>query len=99
MVLQFVDFMAAQNHPGDFSFPASAVMGALVTAYTTFLPCFIFIFLGAPYLERLRGDWRIAAALAGITASVVGAILNLALVFGAAVVLPRGLADGAAGLP
>jgi chromate transporter len=95
MVLQFVGFMAAWNHPEGLSPAASAVAGALVTTYATFLPCFVFIFLGAPYLERLRGNRRLAAALTGITASVVGVILNLALVFGAAVVLPRGLAGGA----
>ncbi|HLL77684.1 MAG TPA: chromate efflux transporter [Pyrinomonadaceae bacterium] len=94
MVLQFVGFMAAWNHPENLSPAASGVTGALVTTYTTFLPCFIFIFLGAPYLERLRGNRRLASALTGITASVVGVILNLALVFGAAVVFPRGLAGG-----
>jgi chromate transporter len=94
MVLQFVGFMAAWNHPENLPPAASATLGALVTTYTTFLPCFIFIFLGAPYLERLRGDRRLASALTGITASVVGVILNLALVFGAAVVFPSGLAGG-----
>ena len=94
MVLQFVGFMAAWNHPENLSPAASATVGALVTTYTTFLPCFIFIFLGAPYLERLRGNRRLSAALGGITASVVGVILNLALVFGAAVVFPRGPAGG-----
>jgi chromate transporter len=94
MVLQFVGFMAAWNHPENMSPAASGVLGALVTTYATFLPCFVFIFLGAPYLERLRGNRRLAAALTGITAAVVGVILNLALVFGAAVVFPRGLAGG-----
>ena len=94
MVLQFVGFMAGWNHPADLSQTASAVTGALVTTYTTFLPCFLFIFLGAPYIEKLRGNTNLAGALSGITAAVVGVILNLALVFGAAVIWPRGFAGG-----
>jgi chromate transporter len=70
----------------------SGVTGALVTTYTTFLPCFFFIFLGAPYIEVLRGNKDLSGALAGITAAIVGVILNLALVFGAAVMWPQGLA-------
>jgi chromate transporter len=95
MVLQFVGFMAGWNHPPDgMSQTASAITGALVTTYTTFLPCFIFIFLGAPYIERLRGNKNLTGALSGITAAVVGVILNLALVFGAAVIWPHGFAGG-----
>jgi chromate transporter len=70
------------------------VVGALVTTYATFLPCFVFIFLGAPYIEVLRGNRNLTGALTGITAAVVGVVLNLALVFGAAVIWPRGLAGG-----
>jgi chromate transporter len=95
MVLQFVGFMAAWNHPEGLNQTAGAVVGALVTTWTTFLPCFLFIFLGAPYIEMLRGNRHLTAALSGITAAVVGVILNLALVFGAAVIWPRGLAGGA----
>jgi chromate transporter len=94
MVLQFVGFMAGWNHPEGMSPVASAVTGALVTTYTTFLPCFIFIFLGAPYIEVLRGNKRLTGALTGVTAAVVGVVLNLALVFGAAVIWPSGLAGG-----
>jgi chromate transporter len=95
MVLQFVGFMAGWNNPHHgMSREASAILGALLTTYTTFLPCFLFIFLGAPYLERLRGDRRISAALAGVTAAVVGVVFNLALVFGAAVIFPRGFGGG-----
>lgn len=90
MVLQFVGFMAGWNHPEGLSQTASAVTGALITTWTTFLPCFLFIFIGAPWIERLRGHWRLTAALSGITAAVVGVILNLALVFGAAVIWPHG---------
>ena len=91
MVLQFVGFMAAWNHPENLSQTASAVVGALVTTYTTFLPSFLFILLGAPYVEVLRGNRRLNGALTGVTAAIVGVILNLALVFGAAVIWPNGL--------
>ncbi|HKY29594.1 MAG TPA: chromate efflux transporter [Pyrinomonadaceae bacterium] len=95
MVLQFVGFMASWNNPEDLSRMSSAVVGGLVTTYATFLPCFIFIFLGAPYIEVLRGNKNLTGALTGITAAVVGVVLNLALVFGAAVIWPRGLEGGA----
>ena len=96
MVLQFVGFMAGWNHPpAGLSPAAGGVVGALVTTYVTFLPCFVFIFVGAPYIEVIRGNRALAGALAGVTAAVVGVILNLALVFGAAVIWPRGLAGGA----
>ncbi len=95
MVLQFVGFMAAWNHPpASLSPAASGVVGALVTTYATFLPCFVFIFVGAPYIEVIRGKRALAGALAGVTAAVVGVILNLALLFGAAVIWPQGLAGG-----
>lgn len=95
MVLQFVGFMAGWNNPQGLTQTTSAVTGALLTTYVTFLPCFIFIFLGAPYIEVLRGNKNLTGALTGVTAAVVGVILNLALVFGAAVIWPRGLAGGA----
>jgi chromate transporter len=94
MVLQFIGFMAGWNHPEGLTPTFSGVTGALVTTYATFLPCFIFIFLGAPYIEILRGNKDLAGALTGITAAIVGVILNLALVFGAAVIWPQGLAGG-----
>ena len=94
MVLQFVGFMAGWNNPQGMERTTSAVVGALVTTYATFLPCFIFIFLGAPYIEVLRGNKDLTGAMTGITAAVVGVVLNLALVFGAAVIWPRGLAGG-----
>jgi chromate transporter len=95
MVLQFVGFMAGWNHPPDgLSQTTSAIAGALITTYATFLPCFLFIFLGAPYIEILRGNKNLTGALSGITAAVVGVILNLALVFGAAVIWPDGFSSG-----
>jgi chromate transporter len=93
-VLQFVGFVAAWNNPGGMDPTTSAVLGALVTTYVTFLPCFLFIFVGAPYIEILRGNKNLTGALSGVTAAVVGVILNLALVFGAAVILPQGIAGG-----
>ena len=91
MVLQFVGFMAGWNNPVDGMSPlTSGVIGALVATYTTFLPSFLFIFLGAPYIESLRGNKSLSGALSGVTAAVVGVVLNLALVFGAAVISPNG---------
>jgi chromate transporter len=92
MVLQFIGFMAGWNNPQGMSPLSSGVAGALITTYTTFLPCFIFIFLGAPYIEVLRGNKSLAGALSAITSAVVGVILNLAILFGAAVIWPQGLA-------
>ncbi len=94
MVVQFVGFMAGWNHPGALSPLASGLIGALLTTFVTFLPCFLFIFLGAPFIEVLRAHRGLAAALAGVTAAVVGVILNLALVFGTAVLAPAGWSGG-----
>ena len=94
MVLQFIGFIAGWNNPEGMSPLASAVTGALVTTYTTFLPSFLFIFLGAPYVEVIRGNPHVTAALSGVTAAVVGVVLNLALVFGVAVIWPHGPAGG-----
>ena len=95
MVLQFVGFMAGWNNPPFGMTPLmSGVIGALIATYTTFLPSFLFIFLGAPYIERLRGNKMLSGALSGVTAAVVGVILNLALVFGAAVIFPKGAGGG-----
>ena len=94
MVLQFVGFMAGWNDPQGMNQTTSAITGALVATYCTFLPCFVFIFLGAPYIELLRGNKNLTGALNGVTAAVVGVILNLALVFGAAVIWPKGFVGG-----
>ncbi|MEP7149698.1 MAG: chromate efflux transporter [Acidobacteriota bacterium] len=91
MVLQFVGFMAGWNNPvAGMGQTGSAILGALVTTYVTFLPSFLFIFLGAPYIEYLRGNKLLTGALSGVTAAVVGVILNLGLVFGFAVIAPDG---------
>ena len=92
MVLQFVGFIAAWNNPNGMDQTSSAILGGLITTYVTFLPCFLFIFIGAPYIEVLRGDRNLTGALSGVTAAVVGVILNLALVFGLTVIFPEGIA-------
>src|SRR6185369_9187299 len=66
----------------------AATLGALMTTWTTFLPCFLWIFLGAPHIEQLRGNERLSAALSSITAAVVGVVLNLAVWFGLQVMFP-----------
>ena len=81
MVVQFVAFLGAYRQPGSLNPWTAAVIGALLTTWVTFVPCFVFIFLGAPYVERLRGNRSLSAALTGITAAVVGVIANLALYF------------------
>lgn len=81
MVVQFVAFLGAYRDPGGLDPWVAATIGALLTTWVTFVPCFVFIFLGAPYVERLRGNQRVSAALTGITAAVVGVIANLALYF------------------
>ena len=82
MVTQFVGFMGAYHSPGVLDPMMAGCLGALVTTWVTFAPCFLWIFLGAPYIEALRGNRVLAAALTGITAAVVGVVLNLAIWFG-----------------
>jgi len=97
MVLEFAGFLGAWNQPDPFSPLLSATLGALMTVWCTFAPSFLWIFLGAPYVERLHGNPRIAGVLAAITAAVVGVILNLACWFGGAVLFPQsGGVDGVA---
>jgi chromate transporter len=81
MVLQFVGFMAAFRHPGTLSPMVAGTLGGLLTTWVTFVPCFLWIFLGAPYIEALRENKPLGAALSTITAAVVGVILNLAIWF------------------
>ncbi len=82
MVTQFVGFMAAFRDPGGLPPILSGTLGGLLTTWVTFAPCFLWIFLGAPYVERLRANKALSAAMAAITAAVVGVILNLAVWFG-----------------
>ncbi|MBB4018031.1 chromate transporter [Chelatococcus caeni] len=81
MVTQFVGFMGAFRDPGTLSPLTAGILGGLLTTWVTFTPCFLWIFLGAPYVERLRDNRGLAAALSAITAAVVGVILNLAVWF------------------
>jgi chromate transporter len=81
MVVQFVGFMAAFREPGALNPMFAGTLAALLTTWVTFAPCFLWIFLGAPYIEALRGNKALNAALSAITAAVVGVILNLAVWF------------------
>jgi len=82
MVVQFVGFMAGWNYPGVLHPVVGGIVGSLVATYFTFLPCFLFIFLGGPYIEKFRGNQKLSSALSSITAAVVGVVLNLAVWFG-----------------
>lgn len=81
MVVQFVAFLGAYNDPGSLNPWVAAVLASLLTTWVTFVPSILFVVLGAPYLERLRANRSLSAALSGITAAVVGVIANLALYF------------------
>jgi len=81
LVLTFVGYIAAYRQPAPFDPVVAGLLGAAMTTWVTFAPSFLWIFLGAPYVERLRGNKAAAAALAAITAAVVGVILNLAVWF------------------
>jgi chromate transporter len=80
-VVQYVGFLAAYRQPGGFSPLTAAIAASLLTTWVTFVPCFLWIFLGAPYIEYLRGNRQLSNALSAITAAVVGVILNLAIWF------------------
>ena len=86
-VLQFVGFMAGWNQAGDLGL-WGAVLGALIATYFTFMPCFLWIFLGAPYIEQIRRNRTLNGAMGAITAAVVGVVLNLAVWFGLNVLFP-----------
>ena len=81
MVVQFVGFLGAFRDPGGLSPFVAGTLGGLLTTWVTFVPCFLWIFLGAPFVEAIRGNRALAAALAVITAAVVGVVLNLAVWF------------------
>jgi chromate transporter len=93
MVLQFVGFIGAWQNPGDLSPLLAATLGAAITTWSTFLPCFLFILVFAPLVDRVRHLQALDAALSTITAAVVGVILNLAVWFGQHVLLPLGRPD------
>lgn len=89
MVLQYVGFVGAWQHPGELSPLMAGTIGAAVTTWSTFLPGMLLVLLGAPYVERARGVPSLNGALSGISAAVVGVILNLALWFGVHLIFPQ----------
>jgi chromate transporter len=83
MVVEFVGFVGAYTNPGSLPPLVAGVLGAMIAVWATFAPCFLWIFLGAPFIERIRGNARLASALQTVTAAVVGVIANLAVTFAA----------------
>ena len=81
LVLQFVGFLGAHRNPGGLDPMLAGALGSVVTVWVTFVPCFFWIFLGAPYVEALRGNKSLNTAMSGITAAVMGVVLNLAVWF------------------
>jgi chromate transporter len=81
MVVQFVAFVGAFRDPGTLNPWVAAIVASLLVTWVTFVPCFLFVLLGAPYVERLRNNRHLTAALSGVTAAVVGVIANLAVYF------------------
>ncbi len=98
MVVQFVGFMAAYRDPGPLAPALAGTLGGLLTTWVTFTPCFLWIFLGAPFIETLRGNRALSGALAMITAAVVGVILNLALWFAIHTLFRQTVTVGISGL-
>ncbi|MCG8547101.1 MAG: chromate transporter, partial [Alphaproteobacteria bacterium] len=96
LVTVYVGFFAGWGAVGALSPLASGLVGGLLTAYVTFLPCFWFILAAAPFVDRIQDNPKALGALSAITAAIVGVILNLAVFFGEAVFLPSGLSDIAA---
>ncbi len=90
LVLQYVGFLGAWHQPAPFSPLVAATLGAALTSWCTFVPSFLFIFTGAPYIEALRGAKLLGCALSSITAAVVGVVLNLAVWFALGVLWTRG---------
>lgn len=88
MVVAFIGYLGAWTKAAAFSPAIAGIIGGLVATYFTFLPCFLWIFLGAPYIEQTRGNIQLTAALSAITAAVVGVVLNLAVYFGEHVLFP-----------
>jgi chromate transporter len=80
-VVQFVGFMGAYRHPSGLDPLLAGILGSVITMWVTFTPCFLWIFLGAPYIELLRGNRTLSAGLSAITAAVVGVVLNLGVWF------------------
>ena len=90
LVLQYVGFLGAWGDPAPFSPLTAATLGTGITLWCTFVPSFMFVLLGAPYIEALRGQKLITCTLSAITAAVVGVVLNLAVWFALGVLFPQG---------
>jgi chromate transporter len=90
MVLQFVGFIGGWSRPEGLSPLLAATLGAFITTWATFTPCFLWIFLGGPHIEQLRGNVKLTTALSAVTAAIVGVVLNLAVWFGIHVLVPNG---------
>ena len=88
LVVQFVGFLAAYNNPGDLPPVVAGIIGATITVWVTFVPCFMFIFAGAPFVERLRHNQALHHALSAIGAAIVGVIANLAVWFAITTLFP-----------
>ena len=89
MVTQFVGYLAAYTHAEGLRPAMAGVIGGLLTTWVTFVPCFMWIFVGAPYVEKVRRNVKLGAALSAITAAVVGVVLNLSVIFTSHVLLPE----------
>jgi chromate transporter len=90
MVTQFVGYVAAYTNAKGLNPAVAGAIGGLLTTWVTFVPCFMWIFVGAPYIERVRKNVKLGAALSTITAAVVGVVLNLSVIFTYHVLLPEG---------
>ncbi len=90
MVTQFVGYLAAYGQAGGLQPALAGLIGGLLTTWVTFVPCFMWIFVGAPYIEKTRKNVKLCATLAAITAAVVGVVLNLSVLFTTHVLLPEG---------
>lgn len=89
MVTQFVGYLAAYTHAQGLPPALAGAIGGLLTTWSTFVPCFMWIFVGAPYIEKVRKNVRLGTALSAITAAVVGVVLNLAVIFTYHTLLPE----------
>ncbi len=90
MVGQFIGYLAAYTNAKGLPPADAGALGGFLTTWVTFTPCFLWIFLGAPYIERLRNNARLGSALSAITAAIVGVVLNLAVLFTYHVLMPEG---------
>lgn len=81
LVLQFVGFLGGYRNPGTLDPLLAGTLASILTVWVTFVPCFLWIFLGAPYIEKLRGNRSLSTAMSSITAAVVGVVLNLTVWF------------------